>query len=696
MGVVKNRFSLKRLQTKMMVFVLPVLLLMTCSLSWISYTFAEAMIVNEIESGMGSRLAETMQAIHSKLAAHIRIPQTLARVVEANGTDLREEAYRSILLNLPDLNADTLGVGVWYEPNRYSTDRAYFGPYAYKDGDQVVYTEEYMTKEYDYPHWEWYRNGVNTTEAVAFTDPYYDETTDITMITATVPFHDRQNKLMGVTTGDINLRSIQALIRDIRVGNGGWAFLIDKKGRLIAGRESDNMMKSAVTADPNASLAALGQEMLGRMTPQGDSPMYRGTFTEEKEPIAVYYTQIPETGWILALAAPERELYAPLRDLLNRLLLVIAVALSVMAVVVVGFSRYMTRNIGKVNKLSSRLSAGDLTMRLDIRTGDELEQMGDNFNRMVESLKEMMRTIARSSGEAAVHAEQMRIGSSETVKATSDISASIVEVAEGTEKESEIVRRLKGMSDEITEGMEQITRSVKEVASSTEVTHNAATQGNEGAYELIRHMQRIHSAVDASADNVARLEEKSKRIETVASLIASIASQTGLLALNAAIEAARAGEAGRGFGIVASEVRKLADQVTAATTQIETTIAEINGTVAETAESMRNSVAEVNAGLATAGHTGQSFAHITEAVEVVKRQTNGVSAAVERIYSTMADMAASMDEMNGLTEATAAQSANVAAAVEQQYAAMEQMSASAESISHQAQELKMLLKRFSF
>lgn len=696
MGFVKNRISLKRLQTKMMVFVLPVLLLITFSLSWISYTFAESMIVSEIESNMDSRLAETMEGIRNKLSAHIRIPQTLARIVEANGTGLTEEAYRGMLLNLPDLNADTLGVGVWYEPNRYEAGRAYFGPYAYKDGDRVVYTDEYMTAEYDYPHWEWYRNGVDTSEGVVFTDPYYDETTDTTMITATVPFRDKQNKLMGVTTGDISLNSMQALIRGIRVGSGGWAFLIDKQGRLIAGREQDNILKAEMTADPNASLAALGREMIGRMSAQTSDRVHRGTFEEGTGPIAVYYRQIPETGWMLALATPERELYAPLNELLNKMLIVIAAALLVMAAAVVWFSRYMTRNIEQMNKLSSRLSAGDLTMRLDIRTGDELEQMGRNFNRMVASLKDTMQTITRSSGEVAVHAEQMRVGATETVKATSEISGSIVEVAEGTEKEAAIVRQLKGMSDEIADGIGQISRSVEEVAVSAEKAYNAAAKGNEGAYELIRHMQRIHAAVDASAGNVAQLEAKSKRIEEIASLIASIASQTGLLSLNAAIEAARAGEAGRGFGVVAGEVRKLADQVTAATAQIETTIAEIKTTVAETAVSMKDSVAEANAGLTTAGHTGQSFAHITEAVEVVNRQTTGVSAAVEQMYSAMDSMVASMDEINGLTEGTAAQSGNVAAAAEQQYAAMEQVSASAESISQQAQELKRLLMRFSF
>ncbi|MDF2651284.1 MAG: hypothetical protein K0Q73_7089 [Paenibacillus sp.] len=695
MSFPRNRLSLKRLQTKLMVFALPILLGITLSLSWVSYSFAQSMIVSEIEGNMNSRLGETMQVIRSKLTAHIRIPQTLARIVEADGTNMTADGYRNILLNLPELNSDTLGVGVWYEPNQYQSDLKYFGPYAYKDGDQVLYTEDYMTTEYDYPSWEWYQNGVNATEGVAFTAPYYDETTDTTMITATVPFYDEQRKLLGVTTGDISLNSMQEMIQDIRVGSEGWAFMMDKQGHLIAGREQDNVMESEKSVEANTSLAAIGQEMIERVTQEYDG-IYHGEFDDGHGPVSVYYAQIPETGWMLALAAPERELYAPLKQLTNKMLIVIAVALLFMAAGVIWFSRYLNRNIEQVNRLSSRLSVGDFTTRLHIRTGDELEQMGDNFNRMVISLKDTMQSITISSNEVAAHAEQLQAGAMETVKATSEISESIVEVAKGTEKESEIVRQLKGMSDEITGGMGLITLSVEEVNASAETAYKAAAEGNEGAFDLIRHIQRIHIAVGASASNVVQLEKKSKRIEEIASLITSVASQTSMLSLNAAIEAARAGEAGRGFGVVASEVRKLADQVSKAATQIETTITEIQTTVAETSESMRISVDAVNAGMTTAGHTGQSFAQITDAVEIVNRQTMEVSAAVEQMYSAMESMVASIDEINGLSRETATRSGDVAAAAEQQYAAMDQVSASADRISRQAQELKRMMKQFSF
>jgi len=692
----KPWFSLKRLQTKMMVLALPVLLLITLSLSWISYTFAHSMLVNEIERNLDSRLMETMQGIRNKLIAHVRIPQTLARIAEANGANLTEAEYRAILLNLPNLNDDTLGVGIWYEPSRYRPDLTYFGPYAYKDEDQIAYTEEYMNEEYDYPNWDWYKIGADTTEPVVFTDPYYDETTDITMITATVPFYDENRKLTGVTTGDINLNSMQDLIRNIRVGNSGWAFLVDKQGRLIAGQEQDALVQSSITDDTNPSLSAMGQEMIERMSDPELGTVYRGAFQEDKEAVVVYYAKVPETGWILALAAPEQELYAPLNRLMTGMLVAIAVAILVMAAAVAWFSRYMTKQIEQMNMLSARLSEGDFTMQLEVRTEDELGQMGHRFNQMAASLREAMYQIARSSDEVAVQAGQLSAGATETVKATSEISGSIVTIAEGTEKEADIMHKLKQLSDEMANGISGIAQNIEQVHTSAELAQHAAVKGNDEAFELIRHMKHIRSAIDVSADKMAVLENKSRQIEEVVAVIASVASQTSLLSLNAAIEAARAGESGRGFAVVAGEVRKLADQVVMAATRIETALAEIQATVAETTASMQESVKAVSAGLTTADSAGQSFTHITEAVESVSRQTIEAFSSVKQIHVSMDGMASSMNEMNHMAQETANQSGNVAAAAQQQFAAMEQVSASANSISHQAQELKDLVSRFTF
>jgi methyl-accepting chemotaxis protein len=690
-----RRLQFKRIQTKFMVFMLPVMLLITLSLAWISYTFFQSMLMSEIEDKMNNQLMETVYRIQNKLSSHVRIPQTVARLSEVHGTALSPQDYQELLLNLPSLNPDTLGIGVWYEPDRYRAGQKYFGPYAYKDGDRIAFTEQYMTPDYDYHQWDWYKNGMNTKENAAFTDPYYDETIDTTMVTATVPFYDGQKKLLGVTTGDISLNSIQQMINDIKVGETGWAFLADKTGKLIADRDKEKVMKGELFKDSNPSLAALGSQIIEDMKSSNPSG-FQGRFEQNGESVKVFYAKIPETGWSLALAIPEKELYAPLNRLLQRMLLVIAVALLIIAGAVNLFSRYVTRNIQKVNSLSNSLSEGDFNKRLEIRTKDEFEQMGDNFNRTIFVLKEMMGRISNCSQELNVQAEHLKTGALETSKATEEIASSIQGVAEGTEKEVHIVGNLKQMSVEVTFGMEQIAQNMELVSQSSVHAKTAALAGNDALYSMIHQMNTIHSAVAGSSQGVKLLQEKSRLIDDIVALITSIASQTSLLSLNAAIEAARAGEAGKGFAVVSGEVRKLAEQSGEAAKQIGGVIEEIQATINQTAESIYTGQQAVMVGIEKSGQAGESFGHIVDAVNTVSQQTEQVSAAVQEIFSRAEDMVKSMDEIVKLTRETASNSGYVAAAAEQQTATIEQVAASAGYISKLAHELKALMLHFRY
>ncbi|WP_240415918.1 methyl-accepting chemotaxis protein [Paenibacillus periandrae] len=684
-----------RIQTKFLVFMLPILICLTLSLSWISYTFSQDMITHEIEGKMNNQLQQTIHDIQNKLSSHTRIPQTVARLVEARGMALNPQDYKDMLLNVPSLNPDTLGVGVWFEPNRYKQGQQYFGPYVYKDGDKITYTEQYMTAEYDYPTTDWYRNGVNTRESAVFTDPYYDETIQTTMITATVPFYDERKQFLGVTTGDISLNSMQQMIKEIKVGETGWAFLMDKTGKVIADRDAQKVMKDELYKDANPSLAALGTKIMEDVKIGGSSG-FQGGFEQSGKQVRVFYSIIPETGWSFALAIPEQELYAPLNSLLQRMLVVIVIAVLVMIGAIIAFSRYITTNIHKVNALSTSLAEGDFNTRLEIRTKDEFEQMGHNFNRTIGVLKGMMGQISVCSQEVATQAEQLKQGAMETNKATEEIATSIQGVAEGTEKEVHIIGNLKQMSTEVSQGMEQIAGSVELVSESSSTAMAAATAGNESLYELIRQMNTIHGTVHESFHSVKQLQDKSQQIDDIVSMITTISGQTSMLSLNAAIEAARAGEAGKGFAVVAGEVRKLADQAAQAANQIRGMIAEIQGTIQQTAQSMESGRLAVAAGMEKAGHAGNSFGDIVDAVNKVSQQTEEVSAAVEEIFSSAENMVHEMDGIVHLARETADNSGYVAAAAQQQTATIEQVASSAGTISRLAFELKALMLHFRY
>jgi methyl-accepting chemotaxis protein len=225
---------LKTIRSKILAFLLLLIIIAMIVLSIISYQTSSNIINTEIDAKMNYKLDQTITTIQKSLYAHERIPESLARTVEVTGTQMSKEQYVTMLESYAAINDETLGTGVWFEPFKYKPGLKYFGPYAYKDNGKITYTDDYSTSQYDYPKYDWYKNGMSTDKSVIWSDPYYDDVSKITMVTATVPFYNKDKKFLGVTTGDINLSSLQKMIKEIKIGQTGRAFLLDKSGLYLA------------------------------------------------------------------------------------------------------------------------------------------------------------------------------------------------------------------------------------------------------------------------------------------------------------------------------------------------------------------------------------------------------------------------------------------------------------------------------
>ena len=204
------------------------------AVSILSYIFARNQINREITAKMNFNMTGVINEIDVILTKHSRLSSTLARVVEATGTSFSRAQYIEILNRFVKLNDDTLGVGLWYEPYKYNPGIKYFGPYTYKSEGKIVQTDEYETEKYNYPSWEWYTIGKNTKKDVRWTNPFFDTAQKIVMVTCTGPFYDRNGNFLGVTTSDMDIKTIQQIIKNLKVGNTGYAYLLDSSGLIIA------------------------------------------------------------------------------------------------------------------------------------------------------------------------------------------------------------------------------------------------------------------------------------------------------------------------------------------------------------------------------------------------------------------------------------------------------------------------------
>lgn len=677
----------KTLQARIMLSILPLIIIALLSIVIFAFFYSKNLISQEISAKMYQQLSSVTNHLETKLVAHRKLPEVLARSIEFSPSQLSLDNYVSITKRILTSNQDTFGIGVFYEPYKYNNNVNYFSSYAYRDGDKISDTQDYNTKEYDYPHWDWYKVGQTTQSAFAYTDPYFDDIPKITMVTASVPFFDNEHKFLGVTTGDINLTSLQKLVNDTKVGNTGWAFMLDTKGTYLAEPDVKKVMKLKIDKDPNKLLAAFAKPMLTQ--DKGE-----GVFSDTKGSNHIYYQKVLETGWVLALVIPDKELLAPMKKLLITLIIASLISIGIIILVIVLFSKYITNHIKRTNAITSLIADGDLTQTMDVKSHDEFGQMAINFNAMTTLLKESMTLVSMHSLMVASTSEQLSASSEETSKATEQIADSIQQVASGSDNQVMIVDQARKAIVNISDQLISMAEGVQEVNESSMRTGETARRGDQAITEATKQMVIIQQNVHNSTVIVNSLNDKSKDIGQMISLITSLASQTNLLALNASIEAARAGEQGRGFAVVAVEVRKLAEQSAQVADKISREIKAIQMGIANAVESMSEGSHAVNEGAMMADHASIAFREIHLAIEDVFSRIAELSASSTQIRVGAKVMVDSVEEISLISTESVNNTHNIAAAAEQQLASMQEVTAASQTLSKMADELQGILQYF--
>ncbi|WP_139904942.1 methyl-accepting chemotaxis protein [Clostridium thermarum] len=672
-----------------LISMLPIFIISMILLTIISYNSGKTIISREIDYKMNANIDSIVKDIDKSLSRHAKIVESLAKAVESSGSVMNKENYEKILKGVLSTNDESFGAGIWFEPNKYKDGIKYFGPYVYRDGGNIIYTEEYSSEAYDYLKYDWYKNGKNITSGVAWSDAYYDEVANITMITATVPLFDINKNFIGVTTGDISLNSIQNLIGNIRIGITGRAFLIDKNGTYIAHKDSNKIMNKKIVDETNSDFSSKASAMLTNKD---------GNFTYKlnNESYRVYYKGIPQTNWIIALTISEKELFSPVTQLLRNLIIVITLASSCVILILFLFSRYLTKNIKKVNELALSISQGSLLNNIDVKTQDEIGQMGNHLNNMTDKLKDIIKTITEGSELVVSTSEELTASAEQTQIAAEQISDSIQNLAADSEKQLDISSKAVKIVTEISKGIEEVTNNLTIIAESSLNTYDKAEKGNIVIKDTIDKMDNINKKVTATNDAITELGKKSSEIGQIISVITGIAEQTNLLSLNAAIEAARAGEHGKGFAVVADEVRKLAEQSANAAKRISSIINEIQENIYTSIESMDEGTSAVKEGIDMAYKAGNSFNEILTSVDDVSKKMQDASSISQQIYVASQEMVKYIQNMNNIIEQSSHSIENVAASSQEQSAIMKEVSDAAQSLTDIALKLQESINFFKF
>ncbi|MGH4140912.1 methyl-accepting chemotaxis protein [Clostridium sp.] len=677
----------KSIKTIIFISILPVVLISLLTMGVFSNYISKKLITAEIENRMKHQLQETINLIDRDMEKHAQIAVDLGKFTGASRLVLSKAAILKSQEEVLSTNKDTLGVGVWFEPYKYKKDLKFFGPYAYKDGGSSKITEDYATQAYNYPEQSWYTIGKNTDKNIAWQDPYYDDTLKMTMLTATAPIYDENKSFLGVVTADMSLQTIQENIKNIKVGQTGKAMLLGKDGTYLAGVSEDLAIKTKITGDKNTSIAKLGQEIL--QTKEGIS-----SFEDDNGKNLVYYKQIPDLAWNIVLSIPQKELYAPINKLLINIIILSLIACLLVTLAIVMFSNYITKNIQEVNDLSHAIAEGDLTHIIKVRSNNELGSMGNNLNKMANNLRILVEKVAGSLEQVVATSEELTASSDQTQQSAEQVSLAIQQVAIGSGEQVTIANDTTKIAEEIFTGMEQISNNIQAVTNTSLEASKRAEKGNNVVSSAIGQMNNIRDKVTVSSHSVSILGDKSKEIGSIVSLITSIAGQTNLLALNAAIEAARAGEQGKGFAVVADEVRKLAEQSASAAKNISSLINEIQKEIVNAVKAMDNGSIAVNDGINMVNQAGKSFADLLEDINYIATQMEDVSSVTEEISAGTHNMLGAIENVAKISTESSGNAENVVAASQEQTALMKEVANAAENLTEMAVELQSLMSNF--
>ncbi len=350
--------------------------------------------------------------------------------------------------------------------------------------------------------------------------------------------------------------------------------------------------------------------------------------------------------------------------------------------------------VKQMEGLMKRAENGDLSVQSDYQSKDEIGSLSSSFNNMLIQLNQLISKIGLSSDHVAAASEQLMTSAEETNRASEHIAEASTVLASTAETSVRETEQASTSIQEMAMGINHITESISLVSEHSNTTTAESEKGNVFLKKTINQMDSINQTVLESSSIIKDLGQRSKEIENIVAMISNISNQTNLLALNAAIEAARAGEHGKGFAVVADEVRKLAEESNRSAEQITQLIQEIQNNTSNAVEAMDKCMTEMKTGLDLINETGESFNQILHSATDVSKQSEEVTAAAQQMSASVEQTAYGILEISKNAETSASSSQTVAAGAEEQLASMEEITASAQTLAKMAEELQTMVSTF--
>lgn len=542
------------------------------------------------------------------------------------------------------------------------------------DGGYLAAPKVNEDKSYNPREREWYKLAMGNKGEVAITPPYKDIVGGDMVVTVAKTLKDNE----GVVAVDIKLSEIHDMATSISIGRKGYPSVLDENRVTLS--------------HPTVELGKVRDESFLDAMYKKDKGEIAYTFDNDSR--TMLFTTNEQTGWKITGTIYNEEIEEAAVPILKQTLWVLVIAIIVSAIIFHFVLRLIIKPIISLKQSAQKISAGNLQEEIMIPTEDEIGELGTAFNDMRINLATMLENMERNAEEVAASAAQLTANASETSLATERLTNASQDIATNAESQTAQADKNATSLQELSTAIIHVADISSEVADLAQHTTLQAEEGGEAVHNTKMQMTAIHDSVNKSNEITQALYERSKEISSILDVITSIAEQTNLLALNAAIEAARAGEHGKGFAVVADEVRNLAEQSQQSAQKIFDLIRNVQAETAQSVTIMQEVTEGVTQGLQITDEAIMKFDVIETSMKQITPKMADVTAASEEMAASVQEVTAVTEDFVHTAKDNAERAEDMAASTEEQLASMEEISASAQALAHMADELKTLTSQF--